>query len=116
MGEYLREYQRRRRDQASKPGRLRRSGVTGMVVVLAVLGLALLIAALVRLSPLAVVGALLVLGSATLWLLSEQVREHHDVAAARVFRDLAEVKFAASAIVTFLIALLLWALGMVKGW
>jgi hypothetical protein len=87
-----------------------------MVAVLGVLGLVLLIAAIVRLSPLAVGGALLLLGSAALWLLSERVREHPHAAAAGVFRDLAEVKFAASAIVTFLIALLLWALGMIKGW
>jgi hypothetical protein len=87
-----------------------------MVVVLSLLGLVLLVAAIVRTSPLAVGGALLTLASAALWLLSERVREQPDAAVARFFRDLAEVKFAACAIVAFLVALLLWAVGMIKGW
>jgi len=87
-----------------------------MVVVLSVLGLVLLVAAIVRLSPLAAGGALLTLASAALWLLSERVREKPDAAVGRFFRDLAEVKFAACAIVAFLAGLLLCALGLIKGW
>ena len=56
MGEYLRETRRKRGEQAGPPGRLARAGVSGLVVVLLLLGLALLVVALVRLSPLAIAG------------------------------------------------------------
>lgn len=116
MGEYLREMRRRRSEQTRQPGPLRRAGVSGLVVVLAVSGLAFLVAALVRLSPLAVAGALVAVGSALLWWLSDRVGERPDGSAGRFFRDMAEVKFAACSITSFLIAVFLWLLGMIKGW
>src|SRR5688572_29776119 len=116
MGEYLRETQRRLIERAGNPGRLRQAGVSGLVIVLAVLAVSFLVAGVIRLSPLAIVGSLVLIASALLWCLSDRVPEHPESRATRLFRDMPEVKLAALSIVCFLVGVFTWLVGMIKGW
>jgi hypothetical protein len=116
MGEYLREAQRRLTERADSPGRLRQAGVSGLVIVLAVLAVSFLVAGVIRQSPLGIVGSLVLAASALLWCLSDRVPEHPESRATRLFRDMPEVKLAALSIVCFLVGGFTWPVGMIKGW
>lgn len=115
MGEYLRETLRKRGEQAGPPGRLARAGVSGLVVVLLLLGLALLVVALVRLSPLAIAGALVVIGSGCLWWWSNRVSEPAAGTRSR-YGEMAEARLAFASLTGLLVGLCGWAIAMVKGW
>ena len=76
MGEYLQRHNDGFTERAGSPGQLRQAGVSGFVIVLAVLAVSLLVAGVIRQSPLAIVGSLVLAASALLWCLSDRVPEH----------------------------------------
>lgn len=116
MGEYLREAQRRLTERVDSPGRLRQAGVSGLVIVLAVLAVSFLVAGVIRQSPLGIVGSLVLTASALLWCLGDRVPEHPESRACWLFRDMPEVKLAGLSIVCFLVGVSTWLVGMIKGW
>ena len=116
MGEYLQRHNDDFTERAGSPGQLRQAGVSGFVIVLAVLAVSLLVAGVIRQSPLAIVGSLVLAASALLWCLSDRVPEHPESRATRLFRDMPGVKLAALSIVCYLVGVFTWLVGIIKGW